>query len=161
MISSYPTIYSIGHRFINNLFIGKVVIEEKVDGSQFSFTKRTDGMLVFRSRGQEVHAGDAGMFSKAVEQVTERARLLTPGWTYRAEYLSKPKHNCLAYGRAPVGNLVIFDIMLSEGEHYLCPLNKREEAERIGFETVPVFYVGPGVDVVPLALAEHFHKDSF
>lgn len=161
MITSYPSVYAIGHRFINNLFIGKVVIEEKVDGSQFSFTKRDDGTIFFCSRGQEVHPGDAGMFSKAVEQVTERKPLLTVGWTYRAEYLQKPKHNCLAYGRTPVGNLVIFDIMMYEGENYLCPENKRAEAERIGFETVPLFYAGPGIDVLPCALSEHFQKDSF
>lgn len=161
MITSYPGIYSIGHRFINNLFIGNVVVEEKVDGSQFSFIKLDDGTLRFRSRGQEVHIGDAGMFSKAVEQVIERKHLLTYGWTYRAEYLQKSKHNCLAYNRIPAGHLVIFDIMVSEGENYLWPEPKRREAERCGFETVPLFYFGPGIDVVPCSLSEYFHKDSF
>lgn len=161
MITSYPSIYSIGHKLINNLFLGKVVIEEKVDGSQFSFTLRPDDTLVFRSKGQEVHPGDAGMFSKAVAEVTARKHLLTPGWTYRGEYLQKPKHNCLAYGRVPAGNVVIFDVMIKEGEHYLCPENKHGEALRIGFECVPSFYVGPGSSVVPCALAEYFQKDSF
>lgn len=161
MISSYPSIYSIGHKLINNLFLGKVVIEEKVDGSQFSFSLRPDGTLIFRSKGQEVHPGDAGMFSKAVEAVTARKGLLQLGWTYRAEYLQKPKHNCLAYGRVPVGHLVIFDIMIDEGENYLCPENKRREAERLGLECVPLIYCGDGFSVTPMALAEHFQRDSF
>jgi len=161
MISSYPSIYSIGHKLINNLFLGKVVIEEKVDGSQFSFTKLGDGTLRFRSKGQEVHIGDAGMFGKAVNEVLARKELLTPGWTYRAEYLQKPKHNCLAYSRTPAGNLVIFDIMTNEGENYLYPEIKRSEAMRLGFETVPLFYFGPGIDVLPCALSEYFQKDSF
>jgi ATP-dependent RNA circularization protein (DNA/RNA ligase family) len=37
MILSYPSIYALGHRAIRELFDGPVVVEEKIDGSQFSF----------------------------------------------------------------------------------------------------------------------------
>ena len=36
-ISSYPKIYSLGHAAILDLLDGRVIVEEKVDGSQFSF----------------------------------------------------------------------------------------------------------------------------
>ncbi len=36
-INSYPSVYQLGHKAIQNIFDGKVVIEEKIDGSQFSF----------------------------------------------------------------------------------------------------------------------------
>jgi hypothetical protein len=158
-ISAYPSIFTIGHRFIADLFKGKVVIEEKIDGSQFSFGVY-DGQVVCRSRGQEINLEDPGMFGKAVTVVQSIKYNLTPGWTYRGEYLQKPKHNCLAYERTPSGFIMIFDVMISEDEHYLCPENKRAEAHRIGLECVPCFYVGPGSDVVPMSLADYFQRDS-
>ena len=89
---SFPKVYAVGHRAIAELFLGDVLVEEKVDGSQFSFCLSDSG-LEFRSRGAVVYAENAGMFSLAVEAVKSIADLLHPGWTYRAEYLMKPKHN--------------------------------------------------------------------
>src|SRR5712672_2755316 len=34
---SYPSIYNLGHKAIQDLLTGPVLVEEKVDGSQFSF----------------------------------------------------------------------------------------------------------------------------
>lgn len=51
MINSYPSIYSLGHRYISELFSGPVVIQEKIDGSQFSFGN-LNGKLFCRSKGQ-------------------------------------------------------------------------------------------------------------
>jgi len=158
MISSYPSIYTIGHRYIANLFNGRVVIEEKVDGSQFSFGV-FDEQLICRSKGQQIQLGDPGMFSKAVETVGALRNKLTPGWTYRGEYLQKSKHNCLAYERTPVGNIIIFDVMTG-GEHYLDPATKCTEADRLGLECVPCFYSGEGSAVVLLSLADYFQRDS-
>lgn len=158
-ISAYPSIFTIGHRFIENLFKGKIVIEEKIDGSQFSFGVY-DGQVVCRSRGQEINLEDPGMFGKAVTVVQSIKDSLTPGWTYRGEYLQKPKHNTLAYERVPSGFIMIFDVMISEGEHYLCPENKRAEAHRIGLECVPLFYAGLGEDIVPMSLSNYFNTIS-
>jgi len=35
-LGSYPSIYNLGHRYLGDLLDGPVVVEEKVDGSQFS-----------------------------------------------------------------------------------------------------------------------------
>ena len=131
---SYPSIFALGHRAVTDLFQDEVLIEEKIDGSQFSFG-RFDGELKVRSKGA-VMIVDAPekMFSKAVEVVKELP--LTDGWTYRAEYLQKPKHNALAYDRTPVNWLIIFDINSSE-EAYLSWEEKVSEATRLGFEVVP------------------------
>ena len=53
LIHSYPTVFAIGHKMIADLFNGSVVVEEKVDGSQFSFGV-IDGELVCRSKGQQI-----------------------------------------------------------------------------------------------------------
>ena len=138
---SYPKVYAVGHRAVGELFVGDVLVEEKVDGSQFSFSV-TDGTVELRSRGAAVYPETAGMFAAGVKAVEELKDRLHPGWVYRAEYLMKPKHNVLCYGRVPRFNMVLFDINTGE-ECYLTRAEKEAEAKRIGLEITPVMYVGP------------------
>lgn len=141
MIHSYGKIYSMGHRESRDMFNHQVTVEEKVDGSQFSFGV-FGGELKCRSKGCEIilDAPDK-LFSKAVATVRELAPLLHDGWTYRGEYLSSPKHNTLAYDRTPKSHIVIFDIDRGEND-YMGEEERAAEAERIGLEVVPVFFVG-------------------
>ena len=44
MIHSYSKVYQIGHKVIRDIFNDEVLIEEKIDGSQFSFGV-IDGVL--------------------------------------------------------------------------------------------------------------------
>lgn len=140
MIHSYSKIYQIGHKVIRNIFDDVVLIEEKVDGSQFSFGV-IDGVLCARSNNKQLmlEAPD-NMFKKAVETIKSIEHLLHPGWTYRGEYLQKPKHNTLAYDRTPYNNIMGFDIMREGQEDYLPYDEKRAEFERIGLEVVPIIY---------------------
>jgi hypothetical protein len=127
MIHSYPSVYAIGHKAIEGLFNGPVLVEEKIDGSQFSFGI-VDGELQCRSKGKLlVLDAPEALFERAVAQVVARQHLLRPDWIYRGEYLSKPKHNTLAYGRVPRDNIIIFDIS-SANEEYLGHGTKVEEA---------------------------------
>lgn len=142
MIHSYSKIYQIGHKVIRNIFDDVVLIEEKVDGSQFSFGV-IDGVLCARSNNKQLilEAPD-NMFKKAVETLKSIEHLLHPGWTYRGEYLQKPKHNTLAYDRTPYNNIMGFDIMREGQEDYLSYEEKKTEFERIGLEVVPIVYYG-------------------
>ncbi len=135
--SSYPSIFSLGHKALERLFDGPVIVEEKIDGSQFSFGL-IDGTIRVRSKGQEFPLdAPPDMFKKACETVEKISGLLTPNWTYRSEYVSKPKHNSLTYSRPPENYLIIFDI--NDGhESYLPWLDKCKEAGRIGLECVPL-----------------------
>lgn len=136
---SYPKIYNVGHAALSQLFDDYVLIEEKIDGSQFSFGI-FDGELKCRSKGQQLVVDDPeGMFVKAVDAVKLVRHKLINGWTYRAEYLQKPKHNTLAYDRIPNNHLMIFDIN-SEEEVYLGYDEKRHFADQLGFECVPLIF---------------------
>ena len=138
---SYPKIYNIGHRYLEDLLKTPVLVEEKVDGSQFSFGV-FDGELKVRSRGQELCVdAPEKMFASAVESVKEVADRLLEGHTYRGEYLQKPKHNSLTYSRIPRRHIILFDINRAE-EDYLSYGEKAYEAERLGFECVPALYCG-------------------
>lgn len=136
---SYPKIYALGHAYLAELLYDEVIVEEKIDGSQFSFG-RFDGELRLRSRGEAFQPeAPQQMFRKAVDAVLPLD--LHDGWTYRGEYLAKPKHNSLPYSRIPLQHVMLFDI--NDGhESYLSADAKRAEAERLGFECVPTFHAG-------------------
>lgn len=139
---SYPSIYNLGHRAVENLLTVPVQVEEKVDGSQFSFCLTDEGDLLVRSKGA-VMLADAPerMFTAAVQSVRARLTTIRPGWTYRCEYLAKPKHNALAYDRIPKDHLILFDVNMGE-ESYLSAQDRAAEAARIDLEVVPVLYTG-------------------
>ena len=141
MIRSYPNVYALGHKAIEKIFDAAVLVEEKIDGSQFSFGV-FDGELQCRSKSKElVLSAPEKMFERAVEVAIGLEPLLTPGWVYRAEYLENPKHNAITYFRIPTKHLMIFDV--SPGlESYLSPSEKMAEASRLGLETVPVIFIG-------------------
>jgi hypothetical protein len=138
---AYPKSLAVGHRYLTGIFEDPVTITEKIDGSQFSFGLFPDGLRC-RSKGKQIDldAPDK-MFMKAVEVVKELSPLLMVGWTYRAEYLQKPKHNVLAYDRVPKDFLIIFDIAKGH-EDYLGYESMSCESERIGMECVPLIYWG-------------------
>lgn len=138
-IHSYPSVYNIGHKFILNIFEDDVLLEEKIDGSQFSMMRDTNG-LHMRSKGAEIFEdAPEKMFNKAVE--TAKNLDLHPEWVYRCEYLQKPKHNTLCYERVPEKNLILFDINVGD-EIYLSYEEKLAEAERLGLEIVPQIWYG-------------------
>lgn len=141
---SYPSIFALGHRALQELLLDPVLIEEKVDGSQFSFGLfvQQDGERVLRcrSKGAQLNLiSPEKMFTAAIE--TAKSLDLHPGWTYRAEYLAKPKHNALAYDRIPEKHLIVFDINTGH-EEYMSYEDKAKECARLGLEIVPLIHEG-------------------
>lgn len=119
MINSYPSIFNLGHAAIADLMKSPVIVEEKIDGSQFSFCKTIEGELKCRSKGVEIFTeAPDGMFKQAVEYVKTVEDKLELGTVYRGEYLSNPRHNALTYSRIPSNHIVIFDINPSLEQYY-------------------------------------------
>jgi hypothetical protein len=145
VIRSYPSIYNLGHRAVADIFNEPVLVQEKVDGSQISFglfPRRENEaghslQLRVRSKGAElvIEAPDK-MFRAGVEAIKAVQHLLVPGWTYRGEYLAKPKHNTLAYDRVPQNHIALFDIDKGD-QDYTDPEELAEVAEYLGFDAVP------------------------
>lgn len=155
MLPSYSSLIHIGHRTIKTIFDGPVVVQEKVDGSQISFGVNAEGELFMRSKGAQLNlAAPDKMFAKGVEavQTVFTVHGLKPGFVYRGEYLQRPKHNTLAYDRTPKQHIVIFDVEdRNQGEQFfLTSAQAREEAERLGFEYVPIIYEGVVSDTTVL-----------
>jgi hypothetical protein len=140
-INSYPSVMQLGHKMIADIFSGEVLIEEKIDGSQFSFGV-INGELTCRSKGKQLLLdAPEKMFERAVEFVKTLSGILVEGWVYRGEYLEKPKHNTLTYSRIPQNHIIIFDIQMGL-ENYLSVPNKVAEAHRIGLECAPALFEG-------------------
>lgn len=145
-LRSYSKIWNLGHKAVATLFQGMVLVEEKVDGSQFSFGKR-GGQVFFRSRGATIYPETADkLFKAAVDYIVSVKELLVDGWTYRGEVLHSLRHNTLTYGRVPKHNVVLFDIETDDGQNFLSSAGKQLEAMKLDLETVPTFYTGEITD---------------
>src|SRR5262249_8091488 len=113
---SYPSAKALGHAMVRELLLDPGIVEEKIDGRQFSWGV-LGGEFKCRSKGAVLNLfAPEKMFVAAIEVV--KSLPLKDGWTYRAEYLARPKHNVLAYDRIPEKHLIIFDINPSH-EAYL------------------------------------------
>lgn len=137
---SYPSIYNLGHKAVTDIFLDPVVVQEKIDGSQFSFG-RFQGEYKARSRRVDLDMSNPDKGFAAAIEYTQQLVGLVDGWIYRGEVLAKPKHNALTYGRVPLGNVILFDIEIGEA-NFLDLLELRQDAYNPCFECVPNLFSG-------------------
>lgn len=155
-VPSYASIVAAGHKMTAGMFDLPVTVEEKIDGSFVAFGMFDDGLAV-RSRNQDIDLAAAGMFQPGVDEIVKRQDRLEPGWIYYGEYLSKPKHNTLAYDRVPNGHIVLWDV--DKGiQTFLDWHLKACEADRLDFDVAPLLYLGR-VDSTD-TLTGLLHRDS-
>lgn len=142
-LPSYPKVWTIGHRKVRGLLDGPVEVQEKVDGSQFSFGVVDDGLLM-RSKNKPLDpVAPEALFRPAVDTVVAlfERELLPEGWVFRGEAVSKPRHSTLAYERVPAGNVILFDVQPSL-EEYLPHQGVAQAAADLGLEAVPLLHTG-------------------
>ena len=158
LITGYPKIHALGHKQLTELLDGPVVVQEKVDGSQFAFGL-VGGELAIRSKGAPILPDfPPKLFAKAVATVQLLAHALPNGTVFRGEVLASRHHNIICYSRAPLGHIVLFDVDRG-GQDYLEPRRVREWAHYLGLEAVPTFFEGvlPSTDrLTPLLANESF-----
>jgi hypothetical protein len=156
-LPTIPKIYALGTRFNAQIFDNVVQVEEKIDGSQFSFGN-VKGNVECRSKGQPIDPADPGMFKSAVDYV--RTLTLFEGVVYQCEFLAKAKHNVLAYSRTPKNNLVLFDVRTPSGA-YLNNTDRGIAAINIGIEPVKTLFQGRLTQfTAPAAIAEWHNTES-
>lgn len=153
-VPSYPKVLTVGSRHTENVFDGRVSVQEKVDGSQFGFGVDASGAVCCRSHHRQIALDEgpeaAGMFDLAAGFVAGRfaewakASGLRDSYFY-AEYLRKPKQNTISYGRVPSGNLVLFDALVSWG---------KDTSYWLDYEHLAAIAAELGIDVVPLLATE-------
>jgi hypothetical protein len=138
-IWSYCKVWNLGAPEIEDLLNGPCVLEEKLDGSQFSFGVFDDKLYV-RSKNSDLDLENAGMFQPAVDYLADIFSTIPTGNVYRCEYIAKPKHNALLYGRTPKHCLALYDVEPAENT-FVSPSQKDTFAEMLGIDVVPRFPV--------------------
>ncbi len=151
----YPSPKALGHAMCKDVMDGNVIIQEKVDGSQFSFGS-FEGELKIRSRGRKIDLDVPDkMFKIGIDYVKKlhKEGKLVNGFMYSGEYLNKPKHNTLAYDRTPPDNIILFDIRYDD-EQYIRSTSVKGIAADLGLWSVPLLWEGKGSDVTPELIEE-------
>ena len=139
-MNSYGKVYHLGTREVSGILDMPVYVEEKVDGSQFSFGKK-DGELWVASRGGfKPLDTDDKMFTGAIATAVAALPSLIEGWTFRGEAMRGERHNKLTYGRVPPGNFMLFDVQDEEGRSLGRPM---VEECAVTLNVEPVALVAP------------------
>ena len=162
LLPKYTKVRTLGSSRTERAMVGEVVIQEKIDGSQFRFGLNEDGELVLGSKGVnwEYQAWDK-MFALGAEYVTSIADKIKmtfmPDTYFFCEYLNKPKHNTLTYDRVPKNNLILFDVMFN-GEWIGQDRKSLEmHAFDLGIDVVPELWRGT-VEVKRIGAGEKFDR---
>lgn len=151
MFPGFPKIQTLGTRFTSHIFNGPVEITEKLDGSQIGF-RVENGELHARSKRQPLVANERGMFSLAMTELQERQHLMPDSThVFYGEYLSKPRHNALTYGRVPKGHIALWAV--KHGATWMCHDSVAKWARWLDLEAVPLLYEG-GTDGMLAGSAE-------
>lgn len=157
----YPSVAHLGAR-ANELFAHSIQwwIEEKIDGSQLSFSLRPQTEppeLRFTNHGKELLAAvySNNVFGPASARLSAHALSGDGGgfhaaFVYHGEAVCKRKHSTLEYQRTPRFFFVCYDIYDSLMETYLSYPDKLVECRRLGLECVQLLRE-PNAD--PTALA--------
>lgn len=137
----YNKVSQIGDVTLDRLLVGEVIVEEKLDGSQFRISIEPDGTLHFGSKS--VDTVDS-MFSKGVEGAKTVFKDFIPDFQVDifAEYFVRPHHNTLKYDRVPKHNIAVFDVKVNG--NWLSYEEKKRWANEFDLEVVPLVFRGDG-----------------
>lgn len=145
MLKPFPKIFTIGQKYIKDIFEGNVEITEKVDGSQFVFGK-VNNQLFFRSKGAVINPEVCpNLFKPAVDYVLSIQDRFEPyeNFVVYSETLSKPKHNTLSYSRVPKNHIAIYGVSDGAGEVFLSQhVLLQQVAAEFDVDVVPLLFYG-------------------
>lgn len=137
----YHDIVRYGHRTTRDVlrYDDFIVIQEKLDGANASFTVDPNGMLKCFSRRVELDENNTlrGFYTWAHSTLKQES--LNPDFIYFGEWLVKHK---IDYGDA-LNKFYLFDVYDKTKEKYLSFDFVREEGQRLNLLLIPTFYEGP------------------
>lgn len=126
-----------------------VEIEEKIDGSQFSFRWDGDRVRYYSKRRELDPQNPGGLFAPAIAYLEENTGRIPEGYWLHGEAVAKAKHNIIPYERTPRGGLVLWDMRTTDRpelnlESAVASRGVLEGAAKVlGLEVAPLLYAGP------------------
>lgn len=155
MIQKYTKVFRVGDRNVSDVLEGNVIVEEKLDGSQFRIYIK-NGVLQFGSHRvnyDETNIPDK-LFNKAITEAEKVFDGVMGEWMIYAEYLKKPKHNTLSYERVPKHHLCVFDVWDMKSNEWFSYDEKKKFVEGLGLEVPQLIYQGNGKEITSDKLDE-------
>jgi hypothetical protein len=142
----YTKILTLGSAYTDNALVGEVIIEEKIDGSQFRWGLDDNGELVIGTKGTIInHPDENKMFKQGAEYILSIADKIKEGFSsntyFYGEYLQKPKHNVLSYEKVPKNHIILFDVVI-QGKFMTIREDLENFAEYLGIDVVPEIFRG-------------------
>ncbi len=145
-----------GNEFINNLFNSFVTINEKMDGSAFTFERDLDtGKFRFYKRDQRnpitmVDRTLMKYYEKPIQYIESLPphiiQLIPRGWRFGLEYFSSPQPLEIAYDRIPKNNLILSYVHKIENGKAKKTIQNKEDldkwADLLGVERPPIIFQG-------------------
>jgi hypothetical protein len=115
----------------------RVIIQEKVDGSQLSICN-IDGKLRFFNKSKEITAHAKPFFNSHVSLVN-KPELFKPGYVYHGEAMNSVHPNTIRYEREPTYFWIIYEIVKDDGTS-LYPEEIEKLLEGTGLEYIKPLY---------------------
>ena len=140
---SYGKVINLGNPMTENALIGEVIVQEKLDGSQFRWGVNEDGILVIGSRKKDITDDPDGLFISGWDYLRsiEETILKYPKNTYFfGEYMKTAQHNTLKYDAIPTNHIMLFDC-IKDGK-YVDKQTLEFIAKDLNIDVVPELYKG-------------------
>lgn len=119
-----------------------VEIEEKIDGSQFSFRWDGDRVRYYSKRRELDPKNPGGLFAPAIAYLEENKGRIPEGYWLHGEAVAKTKHNIIQYDRTPRGGLVLWDARRLDSPLMAQRGTLEQIAVCLGLAVAPLLYAG-------------------
>jgi hypothetical protein len=142
-VPGYGKVFALGSVGTEQALVGNVIVQEKIDGSQFGFGVNESDDIVLRSHHQHINIENCpNQFKGAMQHVLSLILDWVPPDTYfYCEVLNTRKHNTICYDHYPTNHLVLFDVATPAGW-----IEEREKlstcANNLHIDVIPELYRG-------------------
>jgi hypothetical protein len=143
-----------GDDFINRLFTMPVTVYEKLDASQFSFEKDSEGMICFYKQDQNTPISKIDItlsqyYNGAIKHIqnlpADKVDLIPANWRFCCEYFIDRNPVYISYDQMPKNGLVLINIIDNSTKNKKVLDNKillSEWSEFLDVEEPPIIFQG-------------------
>ncbi len=105
-------------------FEGRVIVQEKVDGSQFS-VQNIDGVLHFSNKGKII-PGKSQIYINTFVSLANKLSYFKEGYIYHGEAMRSLRPNTIVYDRVPRYYWILYEVIRISDNYMLTPEEVKE-----------------------------------
>jgi len=138
IIKYYPSIETLEKKNLVAHSNDKYYIEEKIDGSQLGFMLNNNELCIFNRK--KVLTEPSGIYDKQLLMLPLIKDKLENDLIYFGEAINSLKTNVVVYQRIPKFYFILYDIYSLIDKRWFTYCEKKNCADKIGLECVPLLY---------------------